>query len=77
MFNPSAKQQRAFAQESRPYMPAEPLDGPLEATLLFYFGRPKYHFGTGKNALKLKETAPIWHNKKTDLDNLIKFVLDS
>lgn len=29
--------------------------GPLEATMYFYFSRPKYHFGTGKKAGILKK----------------------
>ena len=45
--------------------------------LLFYFSRPKYHYGTGKNKDSLKDHAPTWFTKRKDLDNLIKFVLDS
>ena len=45
--------------------------------LLFYFPRPKSHYGTGRNKDILKDNSPIWFTKRKDLDNLIKFVLDS
>ena len=47
----------------------------LEAT--FRFPRPKSHFGTGKNADRLKVTAPRWHVVKPDVDNLLKLVKDA
>ena len=50
--------------------------GPLWMTLCFYMPRPKAHYGSGKNADKLKPSAPAEHIKKPDLDNLIKFVKD-
>ena len=77
MFNPSSKEQKTFLKSSEEFIPHEPLEGPLEARMIFYFSRPKYHYGTGRNANVKKKGAPIWHSKKIDLDNLIKFVLDS
>ena len=50
--------------------------GPLYVICHFYMLRPKGHYGTGKNAGKLKANAPEWHTKKPDVDNCIKFVLD-
>ena len=55
----------------------KPLDGPVEAMLLFYFPRPKSHYSKGKNKYTLKKHSPNWFTKRKDLDNLIKFVLDS
>lgn len=49
----------------------------LRVDLIFYFPRPKSHFGTGRNAGKLKLTAPVWHTKKPDIDNLEKAVYDA
>ena len=49
----------------------------LRVDLVFYFPRPKSHFGTGKNATTLKLSAPIWHTKKPDIDNLEKAVYDA
>lgn len=49
----------------------------IEVSLEFYFDRPKSHYGTGKNADKLKARAPRFHTKKPDVDNLAKAVLDA
>ena len=38
----------------------EPLSGAVEVSILFLFPRPKKHFGTGKNANKLKANAPVF-----------------
>ena len=78
-YNPSAADQKKFAKAcvTAEVLPAEPLEGPVEACMAFYFQRPKHHFRTGKFAGQLKEGQDVWHNKKKDLDNLVKFVLDS
>ena len=52
-------------------------EGPLRVDLTLYFPRPKGHFGTGKKAGILKETAPIWHTSKPDRDNSDKAILDA
>ena len=49
----------------------------IEVALEFYFDRPKSHYGTGKNSDKLKASAPMFHTKKPDVDNLAKAVLDA
>lgn len=65
MYNPSAGLQKEFLNACLPSLPTVPLTGPLEATLYFYFGRPKNHYGTGKNAHILKPlTAGKWHCKR-------------
>lgn len=53
-----------------------PADGPLQAELTFYFDRPAYHFGTGKNAGRLKADAPWYVDVKPDIDKLVRAVLD-
>ena len=50
--------------------------GPVKVSLQFHMPRPKGHYGTGKNAGKLKPSAPVIHTAKPDIDNLMKFVLD-
>ena len=57
--------------------PKKPFNDALRVKLVFYMPRPKSHYRTGKNAGKLKESAPIFHIKKPDIDNLVKFVLDA
>lgn len=39
--------------------------------------RPKSHFGTGRNAEKLKKQAPEYHIQKPDIDNLVKSTMDA
>lgn len=54
-----------------------PADGPLRADLTFYFDRPAYHFGTGRNARRLKPDAPAYVAVKPDIDKLVRAVLDA
>jgi len=44
--------------------------------LTFYMKRPKSHFGTGRNAGKVKRSAMVRHTAKPDIDNLVKFTMD-
>jgi hypothetical protein len=65
MYNPSAGLQKEFASACLSLLPSTPLTGPLEATLYFFFSRPKNHYGTGKNSDVLKPlTAGNWHHKR-------------
>lgn len=56
-----------------------PCKSAFEANLTFRFIRPKCHYGTGRNAERVKPSAPIvWeHLVVPDRDNLEKAVLDS
>jgi Holliday junction resolvase RusA-like endonuclease len=54
-----------------------PFEGPLHVTITFRLPRPGYHYGTGKNANRLKPTAPTFVEKKPDLDKLIRATLDA
>ena len=54
----------------------EPINGPVSVMLWFFMPRPKGHYGSGKNAGKLKETAPKYPTTKPDVDNLNKFAFD-
>ena len=53
------------------------LHGPVEVILHFTFPRPKGHYGTGRNADRLKPTAPEHHTVKPDADKLARAVLDA
>lgn len=77
--NPATKPWRsAVAWEATVAMQKqEPLTGPLELVVAFYFPRPKSHYGTGKNADRLKDTAPTWCATKPDTDKLIRAVGDA
>jgi crossover junction endodeoxyribonuclease RusA len=43
----------------------------------FVFPRPLSHFGTGKNAGKLKDSAPVHYTKTPDLDKTVRGVADA
>jgi hypothetical protein len=74
MYNPSAGLQKEFANACLSLLPSTPLTGPLEATLYFFFSRPKNHYGTGKNSDVLKPlTAGNWHHKRKGKND--KFVI--
>ncbi|KKM59973.1 hypothetical protein LCGC14_1546520 [marine sediment metagenome] len=53
------------------------LTGALRVTASFYFLRPKCHFGTGRNADKLKLSAPIHYTKTPDVDKLQRCLGDA
>ena len=53
------------------------LDEPTEVRIRFYHQRPASHYGTGRNAGKLKPSAPTWKATAPDADKLARAVLDS
>lgn len=57
--------------------PAELMDGPLVADMVFTFARPKGHFGTGRNAGVLKPTAPAAPAVAPDLSKLARSTEDA
>jgi Holliday junction resolvase RusA-like endonuclease len=52
------------------------LEGAFSVTLEFYMPRPKSHYRQGRFSHLLKDSAPIQHLVKGDVDNLTKTVLD-
>ena len=58
--NPEARDWKALVADfASQEMNGRPLlSGPLRAWFTFYFIRPKSHYGTGRNADKLKSSAP-------------------
>lgn len=54
-----------------------PHQGALSMSITFVFPRPKGHYGTGRNASILKESAPKHHIGKPDLDKLCRAALDA
>ena len=76
-YNPSMKAQRSFLESCQHLIPTTPLVGPLSATLSFHFKRPKAHYRSHQKELILKEGSDVYHIKRKDIDNLVKFVLDS
>lgn len=50
--------------------------GPVFVLADFYFARPGSHYGTGRNASKLKPSAPRWHAQIPDGDKLARALGD-
>ena len=67
----------AIAEEIREHLPEKPLEHPVWLSLVFVMPRPKLHYGSGKNAGKLKPDAPYYFTPKPDADNLAKAVMDA
>lgn len=54
-----------------------PLDGPLAVSMTFTFPRRKGHFGTGRNATRLKPSAPLRPDRYPDLSKLVRSTEDA
>ncbi|MFD8774552.1 RusA family crossover junction endodeoxyribonuclease [Streptomyces sp. NPDC059916] len=54
-----------------------PLDGAVEASMVFSFVRPKGHYGTGRNARVLKPSAPARPAVMPDLSKLARSTEDA
>jgi len=76
-YDPAAKLKESFAGILQAEAPIEPISTPMILELTFYMARPNSHYGSGKKAEFLKESAPEYHSGRPDLDNLTKFVQDA
>jgi Holliday junction resolvase RusA-like endonuclease len=56
---------------------AAPLDGPVEATMVFTFTRPRSHYRTGRNAHLLRDDAPARPATIPDLSKLARSTEDA
>ncbi len=54
----------------------DPLTGAVAVDVVFTFARPKSHYGTGRNADVVKESAPDKHIQAPDSDKLSRLALD-
>jgi crossover junction endodeoxyribonuclease RusA len=54
-----------------------PFDGPVVVNAVFWLPRPGGHFGTGRNAGRLRPSAPAYPIATPDLDKLVRGVLDA
>lgn len=57
----------------------EPLTGPVEVDIAFRFARPASHYGTGRNAGRLRPSAPERPTSKNlgDIEKLVRAVHDA
>ncbi|MDX2966623.1 RusA family crossover junction endodeoxyribonuclease [Streptomyces acidiscabies] len=54
-----------------------PLDGPLVASMVFTFARPKGHYRTGRNAHLLRDSAPARPSVTPDLSKILRSTEDA
>ena len=50
--------------------------GAVSMTICFFLPRPAGHYGTGRNAGKIKQSAPLFPATRPDLDKLARSTLD-
>jgi crossover junction endodeoxyribonuclease RusA len=67
---------RAVIAATQPYSRSQ-FRGPVKLFCLFSYARPKAHYGTGKNAGKVKQGAPTFKATNPDLDKLCRAVADA
>ncbi len=53
-----------------------PLSGAVFVSLVFTLARPKGHYGSGRNAGQVKDSAPAYPAGRPDVDKLCRAVLD-
>jgi Holliday junction resolvase RusA-like endonuclease len=75
--NPKTKPWRSEVCEQMRALGVETLLGPLRVELEFYFQHRKGHFGTGRNAGTLKDSAPDYQTTYPDIDKLTRTILDA
>ena len=77
VYDPSSKEKSEFVSKMSQFLPTIPLERPIKAELKFYEKRPKSHYRTGKYSNILKKGISEYNTSKRDIDNFVKFVLDS
>ena len=65
-----------YARQAKGRSQPWPATGPVALTADFHFRRPKSHYGTGKNAGRLKKNAPRYVTSTPDLDKLMRALGD-
>lgn len=71
MYNPCTVFQKRFLELAKPYLPASPFTGPLEARMLFHLGRPKSQYYSGKNSNVRRPGTSKWHTSRSGTDSLV------
>ena len=72
--DPSQGDKADFLALAHQHAPEKPIDSPVRLCVLFTFSRPKNHYRTNGT---VKPWASTIKTSKPDIDNLIKFILDS
>ena len=77
MYDPSSRDKERFKEQCEEYAPKRPLEGAICVCMVFNMPRPKSHYRSGRYSHLLKNDALPYPIVKPDLDNIIKFYLDS
>ena len=72
VYDPSAKDKKIAYEEIKKQFTGEPYTDALRIAFTFNIKRPKSHW----NKYSLKPSAPIYHTKRPDIDNYVKFYMD-
>ena len=65
------------AARAHEQMETRPWVGAVDVAITFWLPRPKGHFGSGRNADKLRPSASLFPAVTPDLDKLVRSVLDA
>ena len=76
VYDPSSKDKKIAIQQIKEQFTGKPYTDALKIRFVFHIKRPKAHFRTGKYSNELKKTAPVYHTKRPDVDNYVKFYMD-
>ena len=76
VYDPSSKDKKIAIQQIKEQFTGKPYTDALKIRFVFHIKRPKAHFRTGKYSNELKKTAPVYHTKRPDVDNFVKFYMD-
>ena len=77
MYDPSSADKKQTWLQIAKHKPTEPYKSSVQIKMFFAMPRPKSHFRTGKFSELLKKGSPELHTIKPDIDNMIKFYLDT
>ena len=72
VYDPSSKDKKIAIQQIKEQFTGKPYTDALKIKFVFHIKRPKAHW----NKYSLKKTAPVYHIKRPDVDNFVKFYMD-
>ena len=76
-YDPSASDKRDFLALIHSKAPKTPIYGGIYLKVTFSLPYPKKHLRTGKFSGQLKPNAPTIYTNKPDIDNMLKFIMDT
>jgi len=74
--DPSKDDKADMLAQIMQYRPVAPWMGPVQIRVSWVICRPRSHYRTGKHAGELRPDAPVCCDKKPDVDNYLKALLD-